>query len=310
MERQTPIGDFDQLIRIDDAIATVELAPDIGGAIASYRWRDPSGAIDWLRPATSETLLRRAPDGMGCFALVPYSNRIRAGRFQFAGRTVQLPTDAGADPHFEHGHGWRNRWEVVEHDKTSAVIRYRHAADAWPWDYEAEQRMVLQDGALCIAISLRNLSTDVMPFGFGLHPYFPSSSQASIEAGIERIWQTDGDVLPTALAVPEPQADPNSGITVSQVELDTVFTGWSQRARIVWPEHGRTLDIQAEAPLNYLVLYTPAGEPYFCAEPVSNITDAFNMEAQGEPNTGMMTLDPGESRSTSVTFTPIIRSAI
>lgn len=36
------------LIRIEDGLAVVELAPDVGGAVASYRWRSSAGAIDWL----------------------------------------------------------------------------------------------------------------------------------------------------------------------------------------------------------------------------------------------------------------------
>jgi aldose 1-epimerase len=61
------------------------------------------------------------------------------------------------------------------------------------------------------------------------------------------------------------------------------------------------LDIEAEAPLDFLVLYTPPGEPFFCAEPVSNITDAFNRLEEG---TGCMVLAPGESRSARVRFMP------
>ena len=83
-----------------------------------------------------------------------------------------------------------------------------------------------------------------------------------------------------------------------------VFTGWTRRARISWPEHGRQLDIEAEAPLDFLVLYTPPGEPFFCAEPVSNITDAFNRADDAGINTGGIVLAPGQMRSASVRFIP------
>ena len=79
---------------------------------------------------------------MACFPLVPYSNRIRGGRFEFAGRTVQLPSRP-EDPHHEHGHGWRHPWTVVRHEASTIVLRYRHAADSWPWSYEAEQEITL-----------------------------------------------------------------------------------------------------------------------------------------------------------------------
>ena len=68
-----------------------------------------------------------------------------------------------------------------------------------------------------------------------------------------------------------------------------MFTGWSGTARIAWPERGASLVMAAERPLSFLTLYTPAGEPYFCAEPVSNITNAFNL-APGRDDTGLIVL--------------------
>ena len=43
-------------------------------------------------------------------------------------------------------------------------------------------------------------------------------------------------------------------------------------------------------PLGFLVVYTPPGEDFFCAEPVSNATDAFNLAAAGRTDTGMLVL--------------------
>ena len=37
----------------------------------------------------------------------------------------------------------------------------------------------------------------------------------------------------------------------------------------------------ADAPLDFLVVYTPRARPFLCAEPVSHMTDAFNLAAAG-----------------------------
>jgi aldose 1-epimerase len=108
--------------------------------------------------------------------------------------------------------------------------------------------------------------------------------------------------LPTRHVPPPAGANPATGFDVVEAAFDTVFTGWSRRARITWPYEGRLLDIEAEPPLDFLVLYTPPGEPFFCAEPVSNTTDAFNRP--GSPDTGCMLLAPGEARSATVRFMP------
>jgi aldose 1-epimerase len=237
---------------------------------------------------------------MACFPLVPYSNRIRGGRFTFAGRPVSLPV-ASADPNFEHGHGWRRPWMLECRTPSGAVVRYRHDADAWPWSYEAEQEIGLEDGALFVRLTLRNLSPEPMPAGFGLHPYFPASPAARIETGVRGMWEVDAQVLPTR-HVDLPGA-PRS-IEVAAAELDNVFTGWSRHARIVWPERGLALDLEAEAPLDFLVLYTPQGENFFCCEPVSNATDAFNLASEGVRGTGLLALEPGVARSAAVRFVP------
>ncbi|MBZ9771793.1 aldose 1-epimerase [Mesorhizobium sp. CO1-1-8] len=291
-----------ELVSISEGIATVEIAPAAGGALASYRWRQNGSVVDWLRPADPAAINSRDAGAMACFPLVPYSNRIRGGRFEFAGRTVELPTSPD-DPHHEHGHGWRRPWTVVRHEASATVLSYRHAADSWPWSYEARQKISLVDGGLIIALSLCNLSDMPMPAGFGLHPYFPSTSWTHVQAPVSGMWETDAEILPTRHVLPPAGSNPTTGFDVSETDFDTVFTGWARRARISWPEHGRQLDIEAEAPLDFLVLYTPPGEPFFCAEPVSNITDAFNRRDAGiDP--GCIVLAPGQMRSASVRFTP------
>jgi aldose 1-epimerase len=52
------------------------------------------------------------------------------------------------------------------------------------------------------------------------------------------------------------------------------------------------------------VVYTPPGQSFFCAEPVSHITDAFNRAAAGQADTGMLTLAPGETVGVTLRLTP------
>ncbi len=289
-------------VEIRDGRASAGIWPELGGSLAWFRWEGgPRGeAIDWLRPATPKA--HSAPDAgaMACFPLVPYSNRVRGGRFAFAGRQVRLPV-TDADPNFEHGHGWRRPWTVERSTPSRAILCYRHEADAWPWSYEAEQEIALEDGALAVRLTLRNLSPEPMPAGFGPHPYFPASPAARIETTVGGMWEVDADVLPVRHAdLPGGQRT----IEVAAAELDNVFTGWSRHARIVWPERGLSLDIEAEAPLDFLVLYTPRAEAFFCCEPVSNTTDAFNLASQGVRGTGLLMLEPGAARTAAVRFVP------
>jgi aldose 1-epimerase len=61
--------------------------------------------------------------------------------------------------------------------------------------------------------------------------------------------------------------------------------------------------MRAELPLDCLVIYTPAGRPFFCVEPVSHVTDAFNLAEAGRADSGTSVLEPGETLETAVVLT-------
>ena len=53
-----------------------------------------------------------------------------------------------------------------------------------------------------------------------------------------------------------------------------------------------------------MVIYTPTDADIFCVEPVSNVTDAFNMMAHQDSEHGTKILLPGESFEGKVCFVP------
>ena len=143
-----------------------------------------------------------------------------------------------------------------------------------------------------------------MPVGLGMHPYFVRTPQATITTKTEKMWINDAETMPLRLeSVPETELL-NHGLSVTQHELDNLFTGWSREALISWPEWNANLRIFADVPLDFLMIYNPAEEDFFCVEPVSNVTDAFNMQARGDFGHGVMTLLPGELFEGKVYFVP------
>ena len=281
----------------------VELAlcPALGGAIAGLRWRHPAdGWLDLLRPTDSAGLARGEVLETACFPLTPYSNRLRDGHTTFRGTAIHLPVDPGS-PHAEHGHGWHRPWQAALQGAERAMLRYDHAPDAWPFAYWMEQRFRLLADGLEVEIAVRNEDRRAMPYGFGIHPYFPKTAGARLSAEVTGFWETDDEVMPTRHMAPPASADPRAGLRVAASDLDNCFTGWGGRAAIDWPERRTRLIMSATAPLRFLVVYTPRTEPYFCAEPVSNATDAFNLAATRD-DTGMLVLEPGEMVTATVTF--------
>jgi aldose 1-epimerase len=280
--------------------AGLVLAPAAGGSVVRY-WIDRGATTTdllrpWSAPRSGEPLAAAA------FALVPYSNRIREGRFSFRGREVVLPLNRLPERHSIHGHGWQAAWRPLEVRTHEAILEFGHAAGAWPWAYRATQHFVLAPASLSVALTLRNESDSPMPAGLGWHPYFPRTPRTTITADVQAIWSTDAEVMPTSLAPPRPDTDPARGVMVDAVPLDNCFVGWRRRAVIEWPESGMRLVMTADAPLDFLVVYTPPGRPFFCVEPVSHVTDAFNLAEAGRPDTGARALEPGETLQATVSL--------
>jgi len=288
------------LITLRAAGAGLVLAPEAGGSVTRY-WIERGGTTwDLLRPWQAP----RADDVFQSagFPLVPYSNRIRAGRFSFQAREIALPLNRPPERHSIHGLGWQTAWRPSDVREHQATLEFEHAAGAWPWAFRATQQLTLSPAGLSVALTLRNESDTAMPAGLGWHPYFPRTPRTTITADVQAMWLTDHEVMPTTLAPPRPGADLSRGVVIDTIALDNGFVGWNRRAAIEWPERGMRLVMTAEAPLDFLVVYTPKGRSFFCTEPVSHVTDAFNLAAAGRTDTGARALAPGETLRAVVTL--------
>ena len=282
----------------------LDLCPALGGSITALSWNHPKGGrIDLLRPTPPASIARADIDAVACFPLTPFSNRVRHGRFTFDGHEIAMPANT-PEPHTQHGHGWQRPWDVAMASDDMAILRLTHAStDEWPFDYVVEQRFQLLAGGLTVELVARNAGTRPMPYGFGLHPYFPRTPRCRLTAVVSGFWETDAEVMPVQHIPPPPELDPAKDLPVAERTMDNAFTGWDGHAVIEWPEHATRLAMSASAPLGVLVIYIPPGENYFCAEPVSNTTDAFNLAHQRN-DTGMLVLPPDAGINARVTFAP------
>lgn len=275
------------------------LAPGCGGAIAAWTVQSADGPIDLFRPATTAALAGRFAPDMGCFPLIPFSNRIAGGRFTFQGRLVEMPMDPGSQ-HRIHGHGWAVPWTVDGRTDQAARLTYRHDADAWPWSYGAAQTIALDEDGLAVTLDLINLSETDMPAGMGLHPYFPKPPGTRVKAKLGGYWDSDATILPKTRHALPPAWNFPQGVAMDGLVLDNGFTGWDGTATLAWPSLGLSMSLIADGPFGHLVIYAPKGEDCLCLEPVSHMTDAVNRPH--EPDAGVIALPPGERLSGTIRF--------
>lgn len=300
---QLPTG----TVELQAGPTVLRVSPAAGGSITRYASVRNGQTFEWMRPALPEAVRTRSAGSTSSFPLVPFSNRIRNAAFRFRGRTIQLPASAPPAPHALHGHGWRRAWAVVSQAATGLTLEYQHVADAWPWDYRAEQHFDLTAERLTIRFVVTNESTEPMPVGFGVHPYYVRTPRVRFRAAVGQMWRTDANAMPTELvAGPAGLGLTAAGLSPDETVLDNNFLGFEGRARVEWPEWDAGLEIVSDPLYSCLVIYTPDGRDFFCAEPVTNCIDGFNLADQGRTDTGIIVLEPGDTAAGDVTFTPMI----
>lgn len=268
------------------------LSPSIGGVISAFELTGSDGARPILRKCHSppEKVLDAA-----CFPLVPFSNRIRGGRFTFRGREVRLAPNMAGDPSPLHGQGWLNPWTVEHRDETTATLACRHDPGEWPWSYEARQEFSLDPDGLSVRLTCRNMSDEPMPCGLGEHPYFDCGPETRIDTKVDCAWTIDAHVLPVDRVPAEGRYDLRERRVCGQ-DLDNGFGGWGGEARMsdpAWPYELRLSSPDAK----FFQLYSPPNGSIFVAEPVSHANAALNAPESEWPGLGMRVLDPGESMS-------------
>jgi aldose 1-epimerase len=274
------------------------LCPEVGAAIARYTWR-------------GHDILRRAPDAaieeslvrqMGVYPMVPYSNRIGQAQLKIGDQIFLLRPNFSQEPHAVHGFGWQREWRVASHNENSAELHLQHEPDVdWPFFCEATQVAGLTPDSLTLTLSVKNTDARPMPAGLGFHPYFPLNATTRLQSTWSGVWKMGVDSLPTEPYAVPAEADFSEARSLAGWKVDNCFTGWSRRAILEYATH--RVQITASDACRNIVVYAPNdGRNFIALEPVTNINNAFALQAQGVANTGTRMLARGESFEISMSI--------
>ncbi|WP_069883290.1 hypothetical protein [Bosea sp. BIWAKO-01] len=274
-----------------------------GGRLASLWREEPGGGrTDVLVPLPETGFDPLFWPKAGTYPLVPFSNRIRGAAFRFGETPVALAPHPAAAPHALHGFCQMRPWTMTRHSQVQVEMRYRHAPesapDAWPWEFEAIQRITLDASGVTHEIGVESRAASPMPIGLGLHPYFAVSQGDRISFAADAVWKADANGCGRELLTLTGSArlhDSRHG----EDEVTTYHAGWGGTASLDRRDGTRVV-IEANAPLDHLVFHVPAGGRYLCLEPVSHVADAFNLAASGKAGTGARVLRAGEAISATM----------
>ena len=286
-------------LRLHNGALEAAVLPAVGGGLSALNWNGAGGAVPLMR-SLAAGVNRPDPNQLACYPLVPWSNRIGLGRFNFDGRAFAVAPNYPSEPHPIHGDGWLSAWNVLDHNASSVALGLDKSAGS-PFAYVAGMSYSLQPDTLEIELWAENRAAVRMPFGLGLHPWFERTDGVRLQALAQGMWAAGPDVLPTTHDLPPRDANFEQLAPLPQRLIDNCFSGWNGVAQIHWQDRGVGLRIESSPRLPYYVLYCPTHKPVFCFEPVTHPIDAFNLP---EPFTlaGLTPLAPGERTSIRVTF--------
>lgn len=264
------------------------VSPEIGGSVVAFN--------NDSHPILRDGRGGDSPLDMASFPMIPFAGRIENGTFEYDGQEIQLPLNFLPEQHSIHGECWQQPWAITEQSKTQLTITCAGTGKVWPWEYLAKQIFTLSDHGLHLTLSLTNTSDTRMPAGFGWHPYFEAEG-AKLDVSPGAIWNT----VPGCKRRTRPDALNAGPQPVSTLRYDHAFDWPARSFRIISDGSDMAVRLSASDIFGHVVLYTPEGEPYFCAEPLSHAPNAINSDLPDD-DTGLRHLAPGETLTGEITI--------
>jgi aldose 1-epimerase len=314
---------------VKDLDATVWILKDGAGAQATvwpalgfncFQWEVQRGDQTWsLLHAEADLCSDPRPTRSGIPILFPFPNRIRDGRFTWAGTEYQLPINDHSKKNAIHGFACRRPWRVIDQGVhatsawvTGAFQGSRDAPDCvafWPGDYEIHITYRLGSNFLRLEATVNSPGPGDVPFGLGYHPYFRlpfttgvRADECTVSVPARSYWALE-ETLPSGERRPVDAArDLNQPHRLADLQLDDILTdlpsvppsaeGLCERA-VIQGAPGAALRLFCSEGFREMVVFTPGNRLSIAVEPYTCVTDAVNLQARGV-DAGWRVARPGQ----------------
>jgi aldose 1-epimerase len=236
--------------------------------------------------------------------LIPWPNRIQDGRYEFDGRSHQLPIDDPEEQDAIHGLVRWAAWTAAERDLHRVVMRHLiHPRPGYPFSLSVSVEYSLSAEGLRVTTTAANVGTEPCPYGCGAHPYLKAGVEpldsATLRAPGGTVLFSDERGIPVrSEPVEGTDYDFRRPRRIGTTKLDNAFTDLERdgdgvaRVSLSGPEGD--VSLWADESYRYLMLFT--GDPLpdvarrgLAVEPMTCPPNAFRT---GE---ALIRLEPGES---------------
>jgi len=233
--------------------------------------------------------------------LAPWANRLDQDAFYANGKKYLLNpglNNLRRDPAGHPIHGLLFSypgWEVASlraddsgAEATSRLEFWRHPAlmAQFPFAHAIEMTYRLSDGALEVRTRIENQSKEPMPLLIGYHPYFQlhdsPRDQWKVHVAARDHVEISKELIPTGEVTPVKIADPQP---LAGTQVDDIFTNLVRepdgRAAFWLEGKAQRITVVYGPKYNTAIVYAPPGKEFVCIEPMTGITNAFNLAQAG-----------------------------
>lgn len=243
-----------------------------------------------------------SPKGGRGQQLIPWPNRIRDGRYSYAGVDHQLWLSEPSRHNASHGLVRYAPWQLVTAQPDTVTLGITiFPQPGWPGLLRAELTYRVDSDGLRVELRAENLGAATVPFGYGAHPYLSAGEdlvdELTLTIPAERYLAVDDRLLPAEVRpVAGSDLDWRTGRRVGGDSLDTAFTDLVRGADDRWEIEvscgERRTVLWGDESMGWAQVFT--GGPYrnwsVAVEPMTCGPDAFN---PGPTHADLLEIEPG-----------------
>ena len=283
----------------------VRIAPEVGNNAFEMR---VAGQSILMPPAEPLSEWKAKPTLAGMALLAPWANRMQPDSFWANGKKFLLNPDAAPLRRDSRGialHGvllFASDWQVVKRqadtDAAELVSRlefWRHAEwmAQFPFAHTIEIAHRLSAGVLEVRTTIQNESRDPMPLQIGFHPWFQfpdvPREQWKLHLPVRDHYALSSELVPTGEKSPITLPDP---LPLAGRHMDDLFGGADARDEFWVEAAGRRISMRFGPKYPVAVVYAPLAQDVVCFEPMTAVTNAFNLAHEGRYD-GLQSIPPG-----------------
>lgn len=279
--------------------STMCVLPSCGARLNSLSLMTDKGMQNVLEGyETEESLSERRFARSGLMA--PFPNRIKDGVYIFDGTAYLLPLNKPAEHNACHGFIMNAPFTITSRSEIEGAyhVTLSHTCKGmfgYPFPFHTSVTYIFSGTTIHIVTAMTNIGNNLMPIGFGWHPYFTTGTPVDQlflhTSPVERI-VVDERLIPTGEVVPYHTHDTFTQIHNTQFDTGFHFLGTHRKVTLNDPVKKISISVEMnESPYEYVQLFIPPSRTSLAIEPMTCATNALNNGC------GLTLLDVGKTLS-------------